>query len=112
MLMLLVPWGQGCQPEDSPTDAAWYCYRETQCADPWRSGPGDLEAQVSAHLDSAGVEVLAFRLVDEPDSAAFCLACVCASGRRIEVKVPTTDRATIEQLDSYPDGGWTACTEE
>ncbi|MEN2282009.1 hypothetical protein AAGF08_07700 [Algoriphagus sp. SE2] len=80
----------GEQSEIGNTEFYW---DQTGCADPWASMEGNSEEELKLaildYLKSEGVKKA--RIIGFSDEAEqqFCLACICTTGRRFHLEVPS-----------------------
>jgi hypothetical protein len=68
-------------------------YRETQCANPWSADSNETiyKQNIQQYLTAHGVTAGNIEIHTSPDSAEVCLACMCSTGRRIEIWVADED---------------------
>ncbi len=86
----------GCETGEN---LQWFLYEETQCADPWNTGLGSNESEVSnaviQYFNDLNVSILEVQL-DSLNEGEACDACFCLSGRGIRIKADANDAAIIE----------------
>lgn len=74
-------------------------YKQTQCADPWRTGATDslTLANVSTYLAAQGLYVASLQIKTD-DVASVCLACQCKTGKTIYVSTLNSDSIKTKYL--------------
>lgn len=97
-----------CKCEE-PGEGFTHFYTETQCADPWAGEVNTvgLENAITTYLADSGIQVLDFREVMDSTKISFCQACICGTGRTMEVKVSSADGLKLENLVVPDYNQWT-----
>jgi hypothetical protein len=96
IISLILVFSISCDKES--VSKTWAVFNETQCANPWdQSTQVGTESRVQEYLKSNGINVYDIK-IETVSSGPFCLACICSSGRIINVQIPDTDIDDIKRL--------------
>lgn len=97
LLSFITLFFMNCDDTDSTT-SIWYQYNETQCADAWQTGIGspiaDVETAVENYFSNLNIDIEEIT-VDTSGTPEVCLACMCLSGRLINIKVDDSHEAAV-----------------
>lgn len=75
--------------ENPDDDLVWMRYLETKCADAWLTGENDSAAEVINAVEDyfKPLDIERIRVTFDDRYAQACEACICTSGRIIEVRI-------------------------
>ena len=99
LVLFVIAGAFRCEKDLGEDQYTTFYYKQTQCADPWQTGPNDSATlvNVSAYLKNLGLYVSGINIKAD-GTAEICAACVCKTGKTIYVSSFNSDSTKARYL--------------